>query len=67
MTGFNMNYNLVSFLAYNAHIVDGNVITDLLSIGGKTNATGPDPPSPAIVGGLNAHGPFEGDASMTRG
>jgi len=62
-----MNYNVASFITYNAHIVDGNVVTDLLSIGGKTNVTGPDPPSPAIVGGLNAHGPFEGDASMTRG
>ena len=67
MIGFNMNYNLSSFITYNAHIVDGNVVTDLLSIGGKVNATGPDPPSPAIVGGLNAHGPFEGDASMARG
>ncbi|KAH6910872.1 hypothetical protein BKA70DRAFT_1268815 [Coprinopsis sp. MPI-PUGE-AT-0042] len=28
--------------------------------------TGPDPPAPAIVGGLNNHGTFEGDASMTR-
>jgi len=62
-----MNYSVASFITYNAHIVDGNVVTDLLSIGGKTNATGPDPPSPAIVGGLNTHGPFEGDASMTRG
>jgi hypothetical protein len=39
----------------------------LLSIGGKSPATGPDPPKPAIVGGLDTHAVFEGDASMTRG
>ncbi|KAH6899385.1 hypothetical protein BKA70DRAFT_1527097 [Coprinopsis sp. MPI-PUGE-AT-0042] len=35
-------------------------------IGDKTSKTGLDPPAPAIVGGLNNHGTFEGDASMTR-
>jgi len=29
--------------------------------------TGPDPPQPAIVGGLDTHAVFEGDSSMTRG
>jgi len=42
-----------------------NGITDLLSIGNKVNTIGPDPLSLAIIGSLNAHGPFEGDASMT--
>jgi hypothetical protein len=54
-------------LLYAAHLVDGNLVTNLLSIGGKTGKTGPDPPSPAIVGGLNTHAVFEGDASTTRG
>jgi hypothetical protein len=55
------------FAAYSAHLVDGNLVTDLLSIGGKTSKTGEDPPPPAIVGGLNTHTVFEGDASLTRG
>ncbi|KIJ46092.1 hypothetical protein M422DRAFT_77770, partial [Sphaerobolus stellatus SS14] len=41
-------------------------LTNLISIGGKSPLTGPDPPAPAIVGGLNTHGTFEGDTSMTR-
>jgi hypothetical protein len=48
------------FVTYAAHLVDGNIVTDLLSIGGKTSKTGPDPPLPAIVGGLNTHAVFEG-------
>ncbi|CAA7262403.1 unnamed protein product [Cyclocybe aegerita] len=65
--GFNMENSIAIFVTYGAHLVDGNVITDLLSIGRKTPLTGPDPPPPAIVGGLNTHAVFEGDASMTRG
>ncbi|KAF5327642.1 hypothetical protein D9619_004132 [Psilocybe cf. subviscida] len=65
--GFNMENNLARFVTYAAHLVDGNLVTDLLSIGGKTGATGPNPPQPAIVGGLDTHAVFEGDASMTRG
>lgn len=65
--GFNMENTLAKLLVYGAHLVDGNVITDQLSIGGKTPQTGPDPPAPAIVGGLNTHAVFEGDTSMTRG
>ncbi|KAJ3510932.1 heme-thiolate peroxidase [Agrocybe chaxingu] len=67
MEGFNMANGAALFATYAAHLMDGNPITDLLSIGRKTVFTGPDPPSPAIVGGLNNHGTFEGDASMTRG
>ncbi|KAH6910882.1 hypothetical protein BKA70DRAFT_1459696 [Coprinopsis sp. MPI-PUGE-AT-0042] len=51
---------------YSAHLLNGNLEYDLLSIGAKTPKTGPDPPAPAIVGGLNTHGTFEGDASFTR-
>ncbi|CAA7263571.1 unnamed protein product [Cyclocybe aegerita] len=65
--GFNMENDLAIFVTYAAHLVDGNLITDLLSLGHKTPLTGPDPPPPAIVGGLNTHAVFEGDASMTRG
>lgn len=55
-----MENTLARFVTYAAFLVDGNVITNLLSIGGKTSSTGPDPPAPAIVGGLNTHAVFEG-------
>ena len=58
---FNMENNLAVFVTYAAHLVDGNLITDKLSIGRKSAETGPDPPAPAIVGGLNTHGVFEGE------
>ncbi|TFK21072.1 aromatic peroxygenase precursor [Coprinopsis marcescibilis] len=65
--GYNMNNQIATVTTFIAHLMDGNVVTDLLSIGEKTRRTGPDPPSPAIVGGISNHGTFEGDASMTRG
>lgn len=65
--GFNMGNDLAVFVTYAAFLVDGNPLTNLMSIGGKTIFTGIDPPKPAIVGGLNTHAVFEGDASMTRG
>ncbi|PPR06380.1 hypothetical protein CVT26_004641 [Gymnopilus dilepis] len=64
--GFNMDNSLARFVTYAAFLVDGNVVTNLLSIGQKTAETGPAPPAPAIVGGLNTHAVFEGDSSMTR-
>ncbi|KJA13294.1 hypothetical protein HYPSUDRAFT_151752 [Hypholoma sublateritium FD-334 SS-4] len=64
--GFNMDNTLARFLAYGTFLVDGNVVTNEMSIGSKSAATGPDPPAPAIVGGLDTHAVFEGDASMTR-
>ncbi|RXW17544.1 heme-thiolate peroxidase [Candolleomyces aberdarensis] len=64
--GLNMDHIIAVFATYGAFLVDGNLVTNLLSIGGKTRNTGPDPPKPAIVGGLNTHAVFEGDASMTR-
>ncbi|KAH6905638.1 Chloroperoxidase [Coprinopsis sp. MPI-PUGE-AT-0042] len=67
MEGFNMENRIAVFVTYAAFIVDGNPITNLMSIGGKTIRTGIDPPKPAIVGGLNTHSVFEGDTSMTRG
>ncbi len=62
-----MNNKVAKALAYGFHLVVGNVVTNLMSIGRKTPGTGPDPPAPAIVGGLNNHGLGEGDASLTRG
>ena len=55
-----MGNDLAILVTYAAFLVDGNMITNLLSIGGKTPETGPDPPKPAIVGGLDTHGVFEG-------
>ncbi|KAG2004150.1 hypothetical protein CC2G_002741 [Coprinopsis cinerea AmutBmut pab1-1] len=68
MEGFNMENTFAKFVTYAAFLVDGNPITNLMSIGGKTWRTGIiEPPPPAIVGGLNTHAVFEGDTSMTRG
>ena len=58
--GFNMGNDLAKFVTYAAFLVDGNLITNRMSIGGKTRLTGPDPPSPAQGGGLNTHAVFEG-------
>ncbi|KIJ24362.1 hypothetical protein M422DRAFT_274889 [Sphaerobolus stellatus SS14] len=46
--------------------MNGNPLTNLMSIRMKTHLTGPEPPKPALVGGLSQHGTFEGDMSMTR-
>ncbi|TFK18472.1 Cloroperoxidase [Coprinopsis marcescibilis] len=67
MAGFNMDHGTARLATYVGHILNGNVVTDLLSIGGKTDKTGPDPPPPASVGGINTHGTVEGDSSLTRG
>ena len=55
-----MGNDLAVFLAYATFLVDGNPLTNLMSIGGKTPLTGPDPPQPAMVGGLDTHVVFEG-------
>ncbi|XP_006456226.1 hypothetical protein AGABI2DRAFT_195436 [Agaricus bisporus var. bisporus H97] len=65
--GFNFESQIARRFTYSSHLIDGNLVTDLLSIGAKTCKTGPDPPAPANPGGLNLHGAIEGDASMTRG
>ncbi|KZV94047.1 Cloroperoxidase [Exidia glandulosa HHB12029] len=54
-------------VTYAAFLVDGNPLTNLMSIGIKSPLTGPAPPSPALVSGLSTHATFEGDSSMTRG
>ena len=55
-----MANDIAVFVTYAAFLVDGNPLTNLMSIGGKTPSTGPDPPPPAIVGGLDTHAVFEG-------
>jgi len=67
--GFNMGNDLAIFNTFLALLVNGNPVTNLLSIGGKSPLTGMDPPPPsmALVAGLDNHGTFEGDTSMTRG
>jgi hypothetical protein len=60
MLGFNMGNDLAILVTWATFLVDGNHLTNLMSIGEKSDATGPDPPSPATVGGLNTHKVFEG-------
>jgi len=67
LTGFNFPNALATFITYTAFCVDGNHITNLVSIGAKSPLTGPDPPPPATVAGFNTHNVFEGDTSLTRG
>jgi unspecific peroxygenase len=62
-----MENQVARFTAYVNHLVDGNLVTDLISIGDQTIKTGFPLPPPALVGGMNNHGTFEGDASLTRG
>jgi hypothetical protein len=62
-----MANDLAVLVTWGAFLVDGNQLTNLLSIGHKSPSTGPNPPPPATVGGLNTHAVFEGDASTTRG
>ncbi|KIJ38005.1 hypothetical protein M422DRAFT_83380, partial [Sphaerobolus stellatus SS14] len=66
MEGLNLGNDFAKFLAYQAFLLNGNPLTNLMSIGMKTPLTGPDPPKPALVGGLSQHGTFEGDTSMSR-
>lgn len=58
-----MGNGLAKFLTYASFLVDGNPITNLVSIGGKSKLTGEDPPKPAIIGGLDTHQVFEGLSS----
>ncbi|EJD44057.1 heme-thiolate peroxidase [Auricularia subglabra TFB-10046 SS5] len=64
--GFNMGHNLATFVTFANMLVNGNHLTNLMSIGTLTPLTGPAPPKPALAGGLSTHNTFEGDASMTR-
>lgn len=66
-TGFNLENSFARFLVYSTFLVNGNPITNLMSIGDATSATGQNPPKPATVAGLDTHNNCEGDTSMTRG
>ncbi|KAH0833038.1 Chloroperoxidase, partial [Lanmaoa asiatica] len=59
--GFNMGWNLASFVTYGTFVVDGNHLTNLMSIGANTTT------DYELTPGINIHGNFEGDASTTRG
>jgi hypothetical protein len=48
-----MGSNLVIFLTYATMLVDGNPVTDVLSIGGKISETVLGPRPPAVMGGLD--------------
>lgn len=61
-----MANGFAKFVTYAAFLVDGNPITNLLSIGGRSHLTGEDPPHPAIVGGLDTHAVFEGKCLIGR-
>ncbi|TEB20273.1 aromatic peroxygenase precursor [Coprinellus micaceus] len=68
MEGFNMNNKLAIFVTYAAMLVDGNLVTNLISIGSKAPRTGPDFHGAVPAGGLNTPGfGVEGDASLLRG
>lgn len=78
-----MGNGLAAIVCFGAHLVDGNQLTNLLSIGPADRRTGPAAINTKATG-LNTHGVFgmsciwndgnqlfdsflEGDASMTRG
>jgi len=63
--GFNMGNDMAIAQAYGIHLLNGNLVTDLMSIGGRTPLTGPRCPG-CKDGGLSDHTTFEGDASLTR-
>ena len=62
-----MENALAIFITYAAFLVDGNQLTNLISIGAASPLTGPPPPKPALATGLNTPRIFEGDASLSRG
>ncbi|KAF8139008.1 aromatic peroxygenase precursor, partial [Boletus edulis] len=58
--GYNLGHQFASFLCYTAFLTDGNHLTNLMTIGANTTTHG----QPTT--GINTHGHFEGDASMSR-
>ena len=61
-TGFNMGWDVGTFITYASLLVEGNPLTNLLSIGRHSDLTGPNPEGfpKAMTGGIATHGPFEG-------
>ncbi|KIJ33606.1 hypothetical protein M422DRAFT_264372 [Sphaerobolus stellatus SS14] len=66
MEGLKLGNDFAKFSCYQALLMNGNSLTNLMSIGMKSPLTGPDTPKPTLVGGLTQHGTFQGDTSMTR-
>lgn len=64
MEVFGMGYNLAVFTTYAQHLVGGNQLTDLLSLGTYDIRTGIF--DPKLAGGYSGHNTFEGDASLSR-
>ncbi|KAH7102106.1 heme-thiolate peroxidase [Auriculariales sp. MPI-PUGE-AT-0066] len=64
--GLNMGWTTATLITYGSFLMNGNQLTNLMSIGGLSSKTGPPPQPPAHAGGLNVHNTFEGDASLTR-
>ncbi|KIJ48575.1 hypothetical protein M422DRAFT_28333 [Sphaerobolus stellatus SS14] len=57
----NLGNVFAKFLVYQAFLMNGKPLTNLISIGMHTPLTGQNPPNPALVGGLSQHGTFEGN------
>ncbi|KIJ26514.1 hypothetical protein M422DRAFT_272390 [Sphaerobolus stellatus SS14] len=64
--GLSMDTNSATLVTYASMLIDGNLVTNLMSIGRKSPLTGLDPSQPATIGRLNTHAGFKGDASLTR-
>ncbi|KIJ30608.1 hypothetical protein M422DRAFT_143608, partial [Sphaerobolus stellatus SS14] len=65
MEALNLGNDFAKFLVYQAFLMNGNPLTNLMSIEMKTPLTVQDPPKPALVGGPSQHGSFEADTSMS--
>ncbi|KIJ22934.1 hypothetical protein M422DRAFT_276581 [Sphaerobolus stellatus SS14] len=53
MEGLNLANDFAKLLTYQTFLMNGNPITNLMSLGLKSSFTGPDPPKPAQVDGLS--------------
>lgn len=51
-----MGYDFSIFATYAAMLLNGNIVTNKLSIGEQTPKTGEDYPGAPPAGGLNTHG-----------
>lgn len=55
-----MGNDLAILVTWGAHLVDGNQLTNLMSIGKKSGDTGAVQSGTYAPAGLNTHGVFEG-------
>ena len=61
LTVLNLNNTFARFLVCSTFLINGNPITNLMSIRGATPLTGVNSPKPTTVGGLNTHNNCEGE------